>query len=305
MMKTSMASSQTPAVSRGLRETMRQHPLFSFFFMAYAFSWILTIPSILAEWGFLPASLFQLFFFIKAFAGPFLAGFIMVNITEGKEGVARFWRRFIQVKASWYWYVMILLGIPALFLLGIAIQPGALSSFQGLPRNSLSYYLVYYLIAFLITFCAGGPLAEEPGWRGFALPRMQSRFGGLGGALLLGVVWAFWHLPDFLTSAQGGGPGTGWGAFFTNLPIFVVMVVAISVVMTWVFNHTRGSLFIMILLHASINTAGVLPALFPAANISAMTLANLAMLFAAILPALLIVLLTRGKLGYQRTQGQI
>ena len=117
----------------------------------------------------------------------------------------------------------------------------------------------------------------------------------------MGVVWAFWHLPDFLTSAQGGGPGTGWGAFFTNLPIFVVMVTAISVVMTWVFNHTRGSLFIMILLHASINTSGILPELFPAANISIMTMSNLAMLFAIAAPALLIAIPTRGRLGYQQS----
>jgi len=174
-----------------------------------------------------------------------------------------------------------------------------LASFQGLPRGSLSYYLVFYLINFVIIFFFGGPLAEEPGWRGFALPRMQLRFGSLWGTMLLGVVWAFWHLPDFLTRAQGGGPGTGWGTFFTNLPIFVLLVVALNVVMTWVYNHTQGSLFIAILLHASINTAGILPELFPAPNISMMTMSNLALLIAMVVPALLIVILTRGRLGYQ------
>jgi membrane protease YdiL (CAAX protease family) len=278
---------------------MVRHPLISFFFMAYAFSWIITIPCILAEWGFLPASLFQIFFLLKAFAGPFLAAAIMVNITEGKEGMARFWRRFVQARAGWQWCLLILLGIPALFLLGIVVQPGTLASFQGLPHNSLVYYLIYYLVNFVAIFFFGGPLAEEPGWRGFALPRLQPRYGPLKGALLLGVVWAFWHLPDFLTRAQGGGPGTGWGAFFTNLPIFVLLVMAISVVMTWVFNHTQASLFIMILLHASINTAEILPELFPTANIPVMTMANVALLMAAAAPALLIVILTRGRLGYQ------
>jgi len=294
-------SKAVPGASGGLRQAMLRHPLFSFFFMAYAFSWIMTIPAILAEWGFLPAPLFNLFFVIKAFAGPFVAGAIMVNLTEGKAGTRRFWRRFVQVRAGWQWYLMILLGIPALFLLGIVIQPGTLASFQGFPHNSPVYYLITYLITFVITFLFGGPLAEEPGWRGFALPRLQPRYGPLLGALLLGVVWAFWHLPDFLTRAQGGGPGTGWGAFFTNLPIFVVMVVAICVVMTWFFNHTRGSLFIMILLHASINTAGILPALFPTPNIPVMTMSNLAMLIAVAAPAVLIVILTRGRLGYQQS----
>ena len=301
-MFTSKLSDQSVAAPGSLRQWMFQHPLFSFFFMAYAFSWIVTIPAVLAEWGFLPAPLFQIFFLLKAFAGPFVAAFIMVNIMEGKEGMVRFRRRFIQVRAGWQWYLFILLGIPALFLVGIIVQPGALSSFNGFPNNSPVYFLVYYLVNFLIIFFFGGPLAEEPGWRGFALPRMQLRYGPLSAALLLGVVWAFWHLPDFLTSAQGGGPGTGWGTFFTNLPIFVVMVVAISIVMTWVFNHTRGSLFIMLLLHASINTSGILPELFPAPNIPAMTLANLALLIAITVPALLIVILTRGRLGYPSEQ---
>jgi membrane protease YdiL (CAAX protease family) len=301
-MNTSMASSQSTAAPRSLRGLMRQHPLFSFFFMAYAFSWIMVIPCVLAEWGFLPAPFFNLFFIIKAFAGPFLAAAIMVNITEGKEGVARFRRRFVQVRAGWQWYLFILLAIPALFLLGIIIQPGAAASFQGLPRNSLTYYLVYYLINFGIIFFFGGPLAEEPGWRGFALPRMQPRFGPLWGTLLLGIVWAFWHLPDFLTRAQGGGPGTGWTAFFTNLPIFILILLAISVILTWVYNNTRGSLFIAILLHASINATGILPELFPVANISLMTLGNLALLIALIVPATLIVILTRGRLGYKPGQ---
>lgn len=306
-MNTSTAASQA-ASARGLREMMRQHPLLSYFMMAYAFSWIMTIPCILAEWGMLPASIFAPVFVIKAFAGPFVAALIMVNITEGKEGAARFRRRFFQARAGWQWYLLILLGIPALFFLGIVIQiyyqPGTLVGFKGFPNNSPIYFLVYYLINFVIIFFGGGPLAEEPGWRGFALPRLQAlygakRFGPLWAALLLGVIWAFWHLPDFLTRAQGGGPGTGWGTFFTNLPIFVVMVVALSIVMAWVYNHTQGSIFIAILLHASINTSGILPELFQSPNVPVMTMANLAMLMAIGVPALLIAVLTRGRLGYQ------
>ncbi len=303
-MKTSMTPSQSPAASRNLGQVMQQHPLFSYFFMAYAFSWIMSIPCVLAEWGYLPDPLFNIFFLIKAFAGPFLAAIIMVNLTEGKGGAARFRRRFFQMHAGWQWYLFILLAIPALFLLGIILQPGALASFHGFPNNSLVFYLVNYLINFVIIFFFGGPLAEEPGWRGFALPRMQLRFGPLGGALLLGFLWAFWHLPDFLTRSQGGGPGTGWETFFTNLPIFVLLVIALNIVMTWVYNHTQGSLFIAILLHASVNTAGILPELFPNPNIPSFTMSDLAMLIAVALPALLIVILTRGRLGYQPGQEQ-
>jgi membrane protease YdiL (CAAX protease family) len=285
--------------SRSLTEVVRNHPLFSYFFMAYIFSWTMTVPVLLAERGFLPGALFNIFFIVKAFAGPFLAAFIMVSICEGKEGLVHFRHRFFQTQAGWYWYLGILLCIPALFLLGIMIQPGTMATFQGLPHNSLAYLLVNYLVNFVMIFFLGGPLAEEPGWRGFALPHMQSRFGALGGALLLGVVWAFWHLPDFLTHAQGGGPGTGWSTFFSNFPVFVLLVILINLVMTWVYNQTQGSLFIAFLLHASINTAGILSELFPTSGTPMMTLSNLALLIGMAVPALLIVILTRGRLGYQ------
>jgi hypothetical protein len=105
-------------------------------------------------------------------------------------------------------------------------------------------------------FFAGGPLGEEPGWRGFALPRMQARDGALRGTLLLGVLWTFWHLPDFLTSAQKGSPGTGLYPFYAGLPVFFLEVMALSIII------------------------------------------------ATVVPTLLIIVLTRGKLGYQPEQGE-
>jgi uncharacterized protein len=159
---------------------------------------------------------------------------------------------------------------------------------------------VSYPVYFVIVFFGGGPLGEEVGWRGFALPRMQPRYGPLWGTLLLGVLWVFWHLPDFLTPAQGGGPGVSFATLLTNFSIFFLFVVALAIIFTWVFNHTRGSIFIAILLYASINTPQVvwIP-LFLAVDVTGM---NLAALIAFGVPALLIVILTRGRLGYQPGQ---
>jgi membrane protease YdiL (CAAX protease family) len=221
----------------------------------------------------------------------------MTGILEGRAGILRLMRRCIQVRAGWQWYLFILLGIPALFLLGIIVLPGALTSFQGLsPR-----FLVVYLVNFVIIFFLGGPLGEEIGWRGFALPRMQLRYGPLWGTLLLGVLWVFWHLPHFLTSTQRGGPRTSFATFLTNFSIFFLMVMSMAIIFTWVFNYTRGSLFIAILLHASINTFGIVVPLFGAPIV---TSTDLPILIGAVVPALLIVLLTRGRLGYQRSQEQ-
>jgi uncharacterized protein len=121
-----------------------------------------------------------------------------------------------------------------------------------------------YALNFAVIFVIGGPLGEEPGWRGFAVPRMQPRFGPPGGTLLLGFPWACWHLADFLTSAQHGGPGTDRAAFFTNFPICIVSTTSMAVVFTWVFNHARASIFIAILLHASVDSTSGLVNLFSA-----------------------------------------
>jgi CAAX protease family protein len=300
-METSKTSGQSTASSRSLRQVMRQHPLFFFFLMAYVFSWIVLIPYVLSVWVIMP-KFFSLplgaaAFNLNPFLGPALAAFIMTGITEGKAGVLRLLHRFIQWRAGWQWYLFILLGIPALLLLGIIVLPGALASFHGLP----SFFLVSYSVMFVVYFFLSGPLGEEPGWRGFALPRMQPRYGPLWGTLLLGILWGFWHLPHFLTPAQHGGPGTSFATFLTNFPIFVLFIMAMSIIFTWVFNHTRGSLFIAILLHTGINTSSTLIPLFPVPIVIG---TDLAALIGFGVPALLIVILTRGRLGYQPGQEQ-
>jgi hypothetical protein len=102
-------------------------------------------------------------------------------------------------------------------------------------------------------------------------------------------------LPHFLTSAQRGGPGTGLSIFYSNLPIFFLMVMALTIIFTWVFNHAGGSLFIAILLHASINTFGSVQPLFSAPIVTGTYLPFLIGLGAL---GLLILVLTRGRLGY-------
>jgi uncharacterized protein len=270
---------------------MRQHPLLFFFIIAYAVSWVLSIPFILSEWGVIHGD-YRIAFIIKSF-GPFLAAYIMTGIIEGKEGLHRLRQRIRQWKAGWQWYVFILLVIPALILLGIIVQPGTLANFKGIQPA----LFITYIVTFVIVLLGGGPLGEEPGWRGFALPRMQQSYGPLWGTLFLGILWTCWHLPDFLTSAQGGGPGTGISAFLTNFPVFLVLVTSIAIVLTWIFNHTGGSIFIALLAHASVNTPQVvLVPLFPAVDT---TLLNIAALIGFGVAALLIILLTRGRLGYQ------
>ena len=101
------------------------------------------------------------------------------------------------------------------------------------------------MLAALIGELLGGPLSEEPGWRGYALPRLLSTRTPLSAALTLGAIWAVWHLPLFFM------PGVN--QFHMSFVIFAANVIALSVMMTWVFIHTRESVLIAILMHLMIN----------------------------------------------------
>jgi membrane protease YdiL (CAAX protease family) len=290
-MDTSDASNHTASSSKGLRQAIRRHPLFFYFLLAYAISWILLIPYVLAEWGVLRGN-FTFMYVLHTF-GPSASAIIVTSVIEGKGGLRRLRDRIRQWRVDWIWYAFILLGIPALLVLGIVVQPEALASFQGLTARVLVSYPFY----FVAVFFGGGPLGEEIGWRGFALPRMQPRYGPLGGTLLLGVLWACWHLLDFLTASKGGGAGASLTTFLVNFPVFFLMVLSLAIVFTWLFNHTRGSVFIAILAHASVNTPELtLVPLFLSMDMIAWHRAGL-IAFGAL--ALLILVLTRGRLGYQ------
>jgi uncharacterized protein len=273
------------------RSAIRQHPLTAFFVLAYAISWVLSIPFILSEWGVLHGD-YRIAFAVKSF-GPFAAAMIVIGLTEGREGVARLRGRIRQWKVNWVWYAVTLLIIPALMLIGIAVQPGALAGFKGVTPT----VVITYLVSLVLVIFGGGPLGEEPGWRGFALPRLQVNHGPLKGTLLLGVLWTCWHLPDFLTSAQGGGPGVPVSTLLVNFGLFLLLVTALAVVLTWVYNHTGGSLLLAILAHAGVNTPQVaLVPLFPAVTTTVLNSAALISFGAA---ALVLLAVTKGKLGIQ------
>jgi membrane protease YdiL (CAAX protease family) len=296
-MGTTKASGLSMATSGGLKQVMKRHPLFFFFFISYAGTWIIITPYVLSVWGILPGD-YSIGYILKPFAGPTLAAIIMTGITEGKAGLLNLRNRLKQHGARRQWYLFSLLGIPALLLLGIIVQPGTLASFQGLTPTLLVTYPLYFFIVFF-----GVALPEEIGWRGFALPIMQPRYGPLMSSLYLGVLWSFWHFLFFLTPAHGGGPGTSFATLLTDLFIFTVMVVAFAIIFTWVFNNTGGSVFIANLLHTSIDAPQLvwIP-LFPVVGETSLNIANI---IGFVVPALLIVILTHGELGYVPSKGNL
>jgi CAAX protease family protein len=148
-------------------------------------------------------------------------------------------------------------------------------------------------------FFLGGPLGEEPGWRGFALPRLQRAYGPSVGSLILGSIWAFWHLPLFWAPAWNLPPT------ILNIVMFVIAAIAFTIVMTWVFNNTRGSLFMAVLVHTSFDTfLAILNKAFPVPIVNDYG-SNVPVLLGLGVLAMVLIVLTRGRLGYQHYQHKV
>jgi membrane protease YdiL (CAAX protease family) len=179
-----MTTVPSPPVSapQGL---LARHPLISYFIITFAFSWLMFLPGVLTYYGVLSVapSLIGVLG-IVGLLGPVLSGFVMTALTEGVAGVGDLLRRIVLWRVGIQWYLFALLGLPVVMVLGTLLRPGALASFDiSAQPISLSY-----LVAFVSMVAIGGPLLEEPGWTGFAQPRMQRLHGPLVGGLILGTV---------------------------------------------------------------------------------------------------------------------
>jgi len=146
----------------------------------------------------------------------------------------------------------------------------------------------------------GGPLFEEPGWSGFALPRLQRLHGPLAGGLILGSLWALWHLPGYLIPSQDLTDIPPRGTVL-DFVVFALALIGLRLIMQWVFNNTRGSVLMAILVHASWNTfySAALIQLFPAHSVLG---SYLNLTIASCVLAVVIVALTGGRLGYQQEE---
>lgn len=286
------STESTDRRSRSDSGPLARYPLISFFVIAFVLAWLIEVPLALSANGILPKLpllAYAIAIAVATFA-PTAAAFIVTGLTEGKVGVVRLLRRYVQWRVGIQWYLFVLIGIPIIVLLGAVVVPGAATSFNPV----VAPLLAAYPLALLTTFFLGGPLGEEPGWRGFALPRLQSAMGPLRGSVILGVLWALWHFPLF------------WSGVWTplsipNMVMFIVMITALTIIMSWVFNHAKGSVLITMLMHASFNTFAnkIAAPLFPAPILNEYGLLPVTIGFTV--TALVLIVVTRGRLGYGST----
>jgi membrane protease YdiL (CAAX protease family) len=193
-----------------------------------------------------PPSAFGMVLFLLGGFSPTIAGAIMAWRVQGRDGLRDLWKRAIQFRLGGVWYLAIL-GLPLLVrglqAVVFAVQGGTFVEppFVAQPLSLIGLTIMMFLF---------GPLSEELGWRGFALDRLLERWNALVSSLILGVVWAFWHLPLFFI------PGTGqqqMGDPILMFTGFAVEVLAMSVLLTWIYVNTARSIWGAILFHMLLN----------------------------------------------------
>lgn len=226
--------------------------LVAFFLLTYLVTW----TSWFAAWvlsggrgatGYPQPGLPVLLFYIGVF-GPLLVAVWLTRRYEGTAGVRALLQRLVQWDVGLRWYVFALtytIAIKLSVALVHRLVTGAWPTFGSEPL----YIMFAAIIGSMLIFSQSG---EEVGWRGYALPRLATRFGLPGGSIILGVIWAVWHLPLFFIA---GTDTTG-----QSFPLYLLQVTALSVAIAWLYANTSGSLFLTMLMHASINnTKDIVP----------------------------------------------
>ena len=225
---------ENPAVCRrrrrplaGAMHAVRARPLVAFFVLAYALSWWPSLIYLATGSG--PPILG---------CGPFLAAVTVLALTSGKVGIKGLFRSMLSWRVGLRWWAIAILAPVVMTSLaaGLNIALGASTPSASDLANWPSIFATALVI--LLVPIAGGAW-EEPGWRGYALPRLLARRSALEAGLALGVLWALWHVPLFLTGKQH------WSD--------LVLVVVVSVFLTWLFRNALGSVLVTMVFHATNN----------------------------------------------------
>lgn len=227
-----------------MKAFLKQHRLGVFLVLAFVLSWYPWILALLRGLTTGPNPL-----------GPLVAAIIMTAMVYGRSGLREFFVRLVRWRVGAKWYAVTFFTPVLICLIAIAI------TLCFVPRSQISVLSIERLrevperFLFILLFIG---LGEEPGWRGFALPHLQTKHSPLIGSLILAPVWTLWHLPLI-------GNEFPWPV----VAPFVLSVFGGTFMLTWLFNSTKGSVLLPMLFHATINTigAGLIFPLFSGASL--------------------------------------
>jgi membrane protease YdiL (CAAX protease family) len=235
----------------------KSNPLVMFGLLAFGISWGVWIPLAVASYGLIDLPISPTLLTLLGAFGPSLAAILLTATTEQWAGVRRLLGRLLIWRVGIQWYLFVLVWPAALSLLTTAVHlvlgepapdfthPPLLDLYPLPPELATNGWWV--LVPFIIVqqLLLSSPMGEEIGWRGYAQPRLQARTSPLVASIVLGLIWSVWHLPLYFT------PGHPlFNASFGWLPLGLIPT---TILFTWVFNHTRGSLLLALLFHAAIN----------------------------------------------------
>jgi membrane protease YdiL (CAAX protease family) len=222
--------------------------------LTYSWSWLFWLPAVWAEQQVHTFPVVLLL--VLGGLGPPLVAIILTSLTQDAEGRYEYWQRVIDYKRIGVGWYAVIFGLSPVWSV-LALVLGSLT--QGSPPtwDTGSRWLSqpWRLLPFALSTVVYGPLPEELGWRGYALDRLQGMWSPLTASMILGVVWSGWHLPLFFMDGTYHREELGLGSWRFWLT-FCLANIALSMVMTWIYNHTGRSTLSAILFHFMGNFTG-------------------------------------------------
>jgi membrane protease YdiL (CAAX protease family) len=265
---------------------MNRRGIVLFYLLTYTFAWGLSALFLLfpawmtAHFG--AVTLWNPVIFATVWT-PTIWALVLALALDGVAGLRDLLIRVFRWRVKLRWYLISTVGIASLAL-GARFMDAYVNHTPFPPVLDFASWpaLIWYGLSMLVI--DPGPIGEDPGWRGYALPRMLQRFTPAVASVLLGVVWAVWHLPAFLFSGMPQSTlSVGW---------FLLAIVSLTVLMSWVAINTRGAVIPAILMHWSFNRFAALEGHAAMYEAIVFTVA-----------VVIVVAATRGRLGLGRESG--
>jgi membrane protease YdiL (CAAX protease family) len=234
------------------RERAPEGSLVTFFALTFAVTWAswIAFAAVSGRFGTGVPALAGLgtpLLYLGIFA-PAIVALTLTARATGREGVGALLRRLFQWRVGLRWYVFAMSYMAVIKLATALVRRVATGEWPTFGNEA--WYVM--LAATVVSTVVGGQAGEEIGWRGYALPRLEARLGLARASVLLGLIWACWHLPLFFIP---GIDKTG-----QSFPMYLLQVTALSVAIAWLYRHTNGSLLLTMLMHAAINnTKDIVP----------------------------------------------
>jgi len=230
---------------------MKRHPVLAFYLLALLISWTGWAPMVLASRGvaFFQAPIFMSGLILPT-VGPALAAVLVYRRIQGRSAARKLIGGLFHWRVPAIWYAAAL-GLPLILLL-LGKWSSGLLGLPGKPALNQQDVIAAFITTLIISLLSNP--WEEVGWRGFALPLLQGRYDALRASILVGLMWALWHLPLFFWSGHPMSEGplpTAFGRFLGTMLLS-------ALVYTWLFNSTGGNIFITSLYHVTWNSLGAI-----------------------------------------------